>query len=115
VNVVIVVNVPHTLSISLQSRESPTEVFVFKVPKQYLNPLETLENYLIPVTTFALQLPFVLASEEMEFSTEAFSCNTSEPPLAGDSPLDDEIIPVHFRLSTLSLVCPPSFASIYAT
>jgi hypothetical protein len=54
-----------------------------KAVSEYFRNLKT---YITSVTTFAVQLPFFLTSEEMESSTEIIACSTSkEPPLAVDS------------------------------
>lgn len=66
-------------------------VFLFKVPKQCKNNLETLKEYVASVTTFAVQLPPILPPQEMESST--VTCSTlKEPPLAVDSPSAKENI-----------------------
>jgi hypothetical protein len=40
--------------------------------------LKPLKTCITPVTTFAVQLPFILFPEEMESSTDAFTCSTSK-------------------------------------
>jgi hypothetical protein len=69
-------------------------VFLFKVPEQCQNKLETLKEYITSVTIFAVQLSFILPPEEIEPSAETFSCNTSkELPFAVDSSSAKENIP----------------------